>query len=108
MKRLLLFLAFVLLVLTSCTQAEKSLGDQIQGTWRDKDGYTVQFKPGGSGFIPGVAGKIPDTTFVYSIEDDAHIKIDLQGQTQIIEIVITGDDLKWKDQLGEVNYTRVK
>jgi hypothetical protein len=108
MKRIFLFFAVVLLVLTSCAQAKKSLGDQIQGTWKDKDGYTIQFNSGGNGFIPGVAGKIPDSNFVYSIVDDPHVKIDLQGQSQTIEIVITGDQLNWKDALGEVNYTRVK
>lgn len=108
MKRTILFLSILLLVLTSCAQAKKSLEDDIQGTWKDKDGYTIQFKPGGEGFIPGVAGSIPDSTFVYSIVDDSHIKIDLQGQSQTIEILISGDQLTWKDQLGEVIYTRVK
>ena len=97
-----------MLVLTSCAQAKKSLADDIVGTWKDKDGYTIQFKSGGSGFIPGVAGSIPDSTFVYSIVDDSHIKIDLQGQSQTIEILISGDQLTWKDELGEVIYTRVK
>ena len=108
MKRTLLFLVMVLLVLTACAQAKKSLGDNILGTWKDKDGYTIQFKPGGSGFIPGVAGSIPDSTFSYSIVDDSHIKIDLQGKSQTIGIAITGDQLTWKDDLGEVAYTRVK
>ena len=108
MKRTILFLAILMLVLTSCAQAKKSLADDIVGTWKDKDGYTIQFKSGGSGFIPGVAGSIPDSTFVYSIVDDSHIKIDLQGQSQTIEILISGDQLTWKDELGEVIYTRVK
>jgi len=108
MQRTLLFLVMVLLVLTACAQAKKSLADDIVGTWKDKDGYTIQFKAGGDGFIPGVAGSIPDSTFVYSIVDDSHIKIDLQGQSQTIEIVISGDQLTWKDELGEVIYTRVK
>jgi hypothetical protein len=108
MKRILLFLVMVLLVLTACAQAKKSLGDDILGTWKDKDGYTIQFKSGGSGFIPGVAGSIPDTNFLYSIVDDSHVKIELPGQSQTVEIVINGDQLTWKDDLGEVAYTRVK
>jgi outer membrane lipoprotein-sorting protein len=107
MKRTILLLVLGLLLLTSCAQAKKSLADDIQGTWKDKDGYSIQFKSGGNGFIPGVAGKIPDTTFVYSIVDDSHIKIDFQGTSQTIGIVINGDQLTWKDALGEVVYTRV-
>jgi hypothetical protein len=108
MKRTILLLVIGLLVFTACAQASKSLGDDILGTWKDKDGYTIQFKSGGAGFIPGVAGSIPDTTFLYSIVDDSHVKIELPGRSQTIEIVIKGDQLTWKDNLGEVAYTRVK
>jgi hypothetical protein len=108
MKRTILLLSMLLLVLTACASAKKSIGDQILGTWKDKDGYTIEFQPGGKGFIPGVAGKIPDTNFLYSIVDDSHIKIELPGQSQNIEIKITGDQLTWKDALGEVIYTRLK
>ena len=79
MKRTILFLVIGLLVFTACAQASKSLGDDILGTWKDKDGYTIQFKSGGTGFIPGVAGSIPDTTFLYSIVDDSHVKDRIAG-----------------------------
>ena len=108
MKPTLIFLAIVMLLLTACTPEKKSLGDEILGTWVNDSGYSIQFLPGGSGFIPGVEGQIPDSTFVYSIIDDSHITIDLQGQSQTIGIVIEGDQLTWKDSLGDVAYTRVK
>ena len=108
MKYTLIFLTIVLLLLNACTPGKKNLEDEIQGTWVNDSGYSIQFQPGGMGFIPGVEGKIPDSTFVYSIIDDSHITIDLQGQTQTIGIVIEGDQLTWKDSLGDVAYTRVK
>jgi hypothetical protein len=108
MKRILLALAILLLLLTACAPAKKSLGDEILGNWINTDGYTIQFQPGGNGFIPGVPGKIPDSNFTYTVKDDTHIAIDLHGQVQTIEIQISGDQLTWKDDLGEVAYTRVK
>jgi hypothetical protein len=108
MKRTLIFLAIVMLLLTACSAGKKTLGDEILGTWVNDSGYSIQFQPSGIGFIPGVKGKIPDSNFVYTIIDDSHIMIDLQGQKQTIGIVIEGDQMTWKDSLGDVPYTRVK
>jgi hypothetical protein len=108
MKRVFLALAIGLLLLTSCAQAKKSLADEILGTWVNQDGFSIQFESGGNGFIPGVPGKIPDSNFAYSVTDDSHIKIDLGGQIETIEILISGDQLTWRDALGDVAYKRVK
>ena len=108
MKRIFLALALVLLLLTSCAPAKKSLGEEIVGTWVNEDGFSIQFESGGNGFIPGVPGSIPDSNFAYTVTDDSHIKIDLGGQIESIEIKISGDQLTWKDALGDVAYTRVK
>jgi hypothetical protein len=108
MKRIFLALITVLLLMTSCAPAKKSLGSEILGSWVNKDGYSIQFKDGGTGFIPGVPGKIPDSIFTYTVTDDSHINIDLEGSVQTIEILISGNQLTWKDDLGEVVYTRVK
>ncbi len=108
MKRVFLALVIALMLLTACAQAKNSLGDEILGTWVNSEGYQLQFHSGGSGFIPGVPGKIPDTTFTYVVKDDSHISIDLGGHVQTIEIQISGDQLTWTDDLGEVAYTRVK
>jgi len=108
MKRIFLALALVLLLLTSCAPAKKSLADEILGTWVNEDGFSIQFESGGNGFIPGVPGSIPDSNFTYSVTDDSHLKIDLGGQIETIEIIISGDQLTWKDALGEVPYKRVK
>ena len=108
MKRVLLVLTFVLLLLTSCAPAKKSLADEILGTWVNEDGFSIQFESGGNGFIPGVPGSIPDSNFAYSVTDDSHIKLDLGGQIETIEIIISGDQLTWKDALGDVAYKRVK
>jgi hypothetical protein len=108
MKRILLFFAIALFLLTSCAAPKKSLQDEILGTWKNNDGYSIEFKDGGAGFIPGVPGKIPDSNFTYTIKDETHINLDLEGQVQTIEIQISGDKLTWRDDLGDVAYTRVK
>lgn len=108
MKRILFALLIALLLLTACSQAKKSLSDDILGNWVNKDGYSIQFQSGGSGFIPGVPGKIPDSSFVYSVTDDSHIEVNFEGKKYTVEITINGDQLTWKDDLGEVAYTRVK
>ncbi len=108
MKRFLLFLTITLFLLTSCAAAKKPLEDEILGTWANPEGYTIQFLSGGKGFIPGVEGKIADSDFTYTIADDSHIQIAFQGRNLPIEIIISGDELIWKDSLGEVKYTRVK
>lgn len=108
MKRILFALTIALLLLTACAQAKKTLSDDILGTWVNKDGYSIEFQTGGSGFIPGVPGKIPDSTFVYSVTDESHIQVVFQGKKYTVEITINGDQLTWKDDLGEVAYTRTK
>ncbi len=108
MKRALFALSIAVLLLTACAQPKKTLSEEILGTWVNKDGYSIQFQAGGSGFIPGVAGKIPDSTFVYYITDESHIEVSFQGKKLPVEITINGDQLTWKDDLGEVAYTRVK
>ncbi len=96
------------MLLSACSPSKKSLADAIIGSWKNTDGYTIEFKSAGQGFIPGVPGKIPDSDFVYTVIDDSHIQIDLAGQKNTIGISIDGDQLTWKDALGEVSYTRVK
>jgi hypothetical protein len=108
MKKLALILAIFLFVLTSCVSAQKTLGDEILGTWKNSEGFNIEFRSGGIGFIPGVAGQIPDANFNYTIVDESHVQLDLQGQRQTIQITIAGEKLTWKDDLGEVSYTRVK
>ena len=108
MKKLIFMLTIILLALTSCAPAKKHLAQDILDNWKNSDGYTIEFRSGGNGFIPGVAGKIPDSDFTYTIIDESHVQIDVQGQQQTIEITIAGDQMTWKDDLGEVAYTRVK
>src|SRR5574341_1433439 len=108
MKRTFFALTIVLLLLASCSRQKNSLADDILGTWENTSGYTIQFKEAGIGFIPGVVGKIPDSNFIYTVMDESHIQMTLQGQKFTVEITIDGDQLTWKDTLGEVSYTRVK
>jgi hypothetical protein len=108
MKRIFFALIAVLLLLSSCAPAKKTLAAEILGTWVNTNGYSIEFKDGGTGFIPGVPGKIPDSIFTYTVTDDSHINFDLEGSVQTIEIQISGNQLTWKDELGEVAYTRVK
>jgi hypothetical protein len=84
------------------------LKEKILGTWENTSGFTIQFNSGGTGFIPGVAGEIPDSSFTYTVVDESHIQMNFQGQAFNIEITINDDQLTWKDNLGEVTYTRVK
>lgn len=108
MKRVILILTLALVLLAACFPAKKTLNENILGTWQNNDGYTIEFKDGGAGFIPGVPGKIPDSSFTYLVTDDSHIQIVFQGQKQDIGILIAGDQMTWTDDLGEVAYTRVK
>jgi hypothetical protein len=106
MRKILIALLLFLL-LTGCAP-KKTLDQAIIGTWADSNGYKIQFSSGGKGFIPGVAGKIPDSDFAYAIKDEQHINVEMQGIKVTIEIQIKDDTLTWKDSLGEVIYNRVK
>ena len=108
MKHFLLSLLILLILVTACATSQKPLSEAIIGTWENPNGFSIQFMTGGNGFIPGVPGKIPDSAFTYSIVDESHVKIDLEGQNQTIEVTIAGDQLTWKDKLGEVIYKRIK
>lgn len=108
MKRFLLYVTILLVLLTACSQGKKTLSDEILGSWRNTDGYTIEFRSAGNGFIPGVPGKIPDSNFAYAVIDASHISIDFEGHQNTIEIVIHGDQMTWKDNLGEVSYRREK
>ena len=108
MKKLFFALTIFLVLITSCAPVKKPLAQDILGTWKNSDGYSIEFRSGGNGFIPGVPGKIPDSDFDYTVEDESHVQIDVQGQQQTIGITISGDQMTWKDDLGEVAYTRVK
>ncbi len=108
MKKLIFAFAILFLALTACAPAKKPLAQEILGNWKNTAGYTIEFRSGGSGFIPGVAGKIPDSNFTYTVVDENHIQMNLLGENQTIEIDISGDHLTWKDDLGDVAYNRVK
>jgi len=108
MKRFSFTIMIALFLLTSCSQPKNTLAEEIIGTWENTSGFTIQFNSGGTGFIPGVAGEIPDSSFSYTLVDESHIQMNFQGQLFTIEITINDDQLTWKDNLGEVSYTRVK
>ena len=108
MKKLAFFFTILLFLLAACAPAKKGLSQEIVGTWKNSEGFLIQFQPGDKGFIPGVAGKIPDSNFTYSVLDETHIQVELMGQKQTIEVTIDGDNLTWNDTLGQVSYTRVK
>jgi hypothetical protein len=109
MKRFLIAVFIILVGLSACTSDPRArLEKEIVGNWVSSDGFSIQFSSDGGGFIPGVEGKIPDSQFVYTVNDGTHVSINLGGQTFNIEILIDGDNLTWKDNLGEVKYTRAK
>lgn len=107
MKRFLFLLLFGLL-LAACAGNSGGLKEDLLGTWQNPDGFQIKFYRDGGGFIPGVPGKIPDSAFTYTIVDETHIQVVLQGQPYTIEVKIVDDVLTWKDSIGEVEYTRVK
>ncbi len=109
MKRFLLAMFIIGVGLSACAPNQKArLEKAIVGNWVSSDGFSLQFSADGSGFIPGVEGKIPDSTFVYTVIDGSHVSLNLAGQRVTIEVLIDGDNLTWKDDLGEVKYTRAK
>jgi hypothetical protein len=108
MRKIILALILLMFSLAACAPARPSLESALQGTWQDSQGFQIEFRSGGKGFIPGVAGKIPDTDFTYQIIDEKQVRIDFLGQQVTVEIHINNDQLTWKDSIGEVQYSRVK
>lgn len=110
MKRIMILSIFFLMAFSGCSTpvSQAGLKEALIGKWESTDGYQVEFFADGTGFIPGVAGSIPDSTFEYTLNDDTHITLSMGGQNYAIEILIEGDELTWKDTLGEVSYTRLK
>jgi hypothetical protein len=108
MRRWGLLLVLAILIISACQPPKPSLETAILGNWVNASGYTIEFKSGGDGFIPGVAGKVPATTFKYSIVDQEHVLIDLGSEKYTIQITVDGDKLTWTDKIGVETYTRVK
>ena len=108
MRKIFFVLILLAISLAACAPARPSLESDLLGTWQDSQGFQIEFRSGGMGFIPGVEGKIPDTNFTYQIIDEQHVRMDAQGQQVTIEMHVDGDQLIWKDSLGEVEYSRVK
>lgn len=106
MRRFGLLLILFSLLLTACQPEPTGLAKDIVGNWVNAGGYTIEFYKDGKGLIPGVEGRIPLTSFKYTIVDEQHISIDLGTQAFTIEVKIEGDRLTWIDQLGEEIYTR--
>jgi hypothetical protein len=107
MKKYCLILIMAL-ILIGCNAAKPSLDKAIIGKWVDKSGYEIHFFEGGKGFIPGVAEKIPDSNFQYSIPDENHVTIDIEGTSQTLESRVDGDNLTLKYDQEDVVYTRIK
>ena len=108
MRRWALLLVLAVLILSACQPGKPALATVIVGNWVNAAGYAIEFRAGGEGNIPGVEGKIPETSFKYLIADEEHITIDLGDQKYTIQITIDGDTLTWTDKMGVEIYTRVK
>ena len=109
MRKIFIFALILFAVsLTACAPATPSLESALLGTWQDSQGFQIEFRSEGLGFIPGVEGKIPDSTFTYQIIDGQHVRMDTVGQQVTIELIVDGDKLTWKDSIGEVIYSRMK
>jgi hypothetical protein len=106
MRRLGLCLLLAILILSACSS--NSLQNKITGSWVNTAGYSMEFHSDGSGVFPGVTGVLPDTPFKYSIVDESHISITMNGQTFTIGVKVDGDKLTWQDSMGNEVYTRVK
>jgi hypothetical protein len=96
----------MMLLFSACSP--DSLQNKMIGSWVNSSGYTIEFRTNGDGFIPGVAGVLADTSFKYSIVDESHVSITMNGQQYTIEIQVDNDKLTWKDTMGAEEYTRVK
>lgn len=110
MKQLVMLCIFIIITFSGCSAQDTRAGlkEALVGKWESADGYQVEFFVDGIGFIPGVPGSIPDNTFEYTVDDETHITLLMGDQSFSIEILIEGDELTWKDSLGEVSYTRQK
>ena len=108
MRKIIFGLILFAISLAACAPASPSLERDLVGIWQDSQGFQIEFRGSGKGFIPGVEGKIPDTDFTYQLIDEQHVLMNTQGQQVAIELHVDGDKLTWKDTIGEVQYTRVK
>ncbi|MCX6079674.1 MAG: hypothetical protein NTW32_09105 [Chloroflexi bacterium] len=108
MRKIFFALIMFAIFLVACAPASPSLERNLVGTWQDSQGFQIEFRGSGKGFIPGVEGKIPDSDFTYQIIDEQHVLMSAQGQQVTIDLHVDGDKLTWKDTIGEVQYTRVK
>lgn len=102
-------LLLVLLTLGACAPARLSPQQAIVGAWQNVQGGAIEFHADGTGFIPGVAGSIADSTFAYRFEDERHLTLALPGQPELtLEITVEGDLMTWRGvQSGkEFRYTR--
>jgi len=108
MRRWPLLLVLAIFILSACQPAKPTLENSIVGVWQNASGYTIEFRNGGDGFIPGVPDEIPATTFKYTIVDQEHVTLDLGSEKYTIQITVDDDTLTWTDKIGVETYTRVK
>lgn len=94
--------------------ARPSPAAAIVGKWVNSEGGVILFNSDGTGSIPGFEGQalaIPSATFTYDFPDPTHLRLQVNGQTFVIEIKLEGDQLTWvADQANNIQfvYTRAK
>jgi hypothetical protein len=100
--------------LAACAPDQPPPEEAIVGQWVNPQGGVIYFYADKTGFIPGDEGQtppIPSLKFSYFFQDEAHLGIEMDGQSPlVIEIKLKGDKMTWLNQANNVEYmyTRVK
>lgn len=116
--RFFLYLALIL-GLTACKPSvppidQATVDQAIVGQWSNPQGGIVYFYADKSGFIPGNNDQtpaIPSAKFTYSLRDQTHLHLQIEGQSAIeIQIALDGDTLTWFTPINNTQfiYTRVE
>lgn len=118
MKRYLFVFLLLLLGMTACTALQASPEQAITGKWVNSGEGEINFNRDGTGFVPGVEGKIPAYQFTYNFKDETHLAINIAnlptveadslpivGQGEIVvAIKIEQDKMIWRDSSGDVEF----
>ena len=106
-----LTLALLVFWMSACGATPVAPQQAIVGNWANAQGGVIKFYANHTGFVPGIAGSIADTTFTYTVPDSTHMQLSMSGQPTIsMEIKIEGDTMTWHAPRNDTAfvYKRIK
>ncbi len=106
---ILLLMVFCATSASACMRPAPPLREAIVGKWSNAQGGVISFSADGTGVVPAAAD-LPAYNFTYSIPDEQHLQINVDGQDLTVGIKIDGDTMTWRNSLNNTAfvYTRMK